>query len=54
MEGNTHVSLSAISNNSHGPKEEEKQDAHQIKRSKITIKKKQNCSHRIKILWEAE
>ena len=25
MEGNTHVSLSAISNNSHGPKEEEKQ-----------------------------
>ena len=39
MEGNTHVSLSAISNNSHGPKEEEKQDAHQKKRSKITIKK---------------
>lgn len=40
MQGNTHVSLSAISNNSDGPKEEEKQDAHQKKVQKITINKK--------------
>ena len=40
MQGNTHVSLSAISNNSDGPKEEEKQDAHQKKVQKIAINKK--------------
>lgn len=41
MEGNTHVSLSAISNNSDGPKEEEKQDAHQKKKfKKLPLKKK--------------
>lgn len=54
MEGNTHVSLSAISNNSDGPKEEEKQDAHQKKKFKKLPLKKKICSHRIKILWEAE